>query len=228
MSAQDQWTAVDRYFTDLLLPPDPALDAALRASAAAGLPAINVSPNQGKLLHAARPVAAAPADPRDRHARRLQHDLARPRAAAGTPAAGSSRWRTAASTPTSPAPTSPAPGWPTSSTSASAPAIDTLPQIANAAKAAARSTSSSSTPTRPNTADYFAWVAEARPAAARDRRRQRRPQGRGDRRRQRGRQRPGRAPLHRRARRRAARDATAIQTVGSKGYDGFAMAVVTG
>ncbi len=49
--SQDQWTAVDRYLTDLLVPPDPALEAALRDSAAAGLPAINVSPNQGKLLH---------------------------------------------------------------------------------------------------------------------------------------------------------------------------------
>jgi predicted O-methyltransferase YrrM len=48
---QQQWTAVDRYITDLLVPPDPALEAALQASAAAGLPAINVTPNQGKLLH---------------------------------------------------------------------------------------------------------------------------------------------------------------------------------
>jgi predicted O-methyltransferase YrrM len=48
--AQEQWTAVDRYITDLLVPPDPALGAALQASAAAGLPPINVSPNQGKLL----------------------------------------------------------------------------------------------------------------------------------------------------------------------------------
>jgi predicted O-methyltransferase YrrM len=48
---QEQWTAVDRYFTDLLVPPDAALDAALASSAAAGLPPINVSPNQGKLLH---------------------------------------------------------------------------------------------------------------------------------------------------------------------------------
>ena len=47
---QDQWTAVDRYFTDLLIPPDPALDSALQASAAAHLPAISVAPNQGKLL----------------------------------------------------------------------------------------------------------------------------------------------------------------------------------
>jgi predicted O-methyltransferase YrrM len=49
-TSNEQWTAVDRYITDLLVPPDPALDAALQASAAAGLPAINVAPNQGKFL----------------------------------------------------------------------------------------------------------------------------------------------------------------------------------
>jgi predicted O-methyltransferase YrrM len=49
--SQEQWEAVDRYFTDLLVPPDPALDAALRSSNEAGLPAINVAPNQGKLLN---------------------------------------------------------------------------------------------------------------------------------------------------------------------------------
>jgi predicted O-methyltransferase YrrM len=48
--SQDLWTAVDGYITGLLVPADPALDAALEASAAAGLPAINVAPNQGKLL----------------------------------------------------------------------------------------------------------------------------------------------------------------------------------
>lgn len=47
---QEQWTAVDRYITDLLSPSDPILEATLVASTAAGLPAINVSPNQGKLL----------------------------------------------------------------------------------------------------------------------------------------------------------------------------------
>ena len=47
---QTQWTAVDRYITDLFVPPDPALDAALEASTKAGLPAIQVAPNQGKLL----------------------------------------------------------------------------------------------------------------------------------------------------------------------------------
>src|SRR5947208_16715465 len=49
--SQEQWTAVDRYLTDLLVPADPALEAALRDSAAAGLPPIHVSPSQGKLLH---------------------------------------------------------------------------------------------------------------------------------------------------------------------------------
>ena len=48
--SQTQWTDIDRYLTDHLLPPDPALDAAVAASGAAGLPAIQVAPNQGKLL----------------------------------------------------------------------------------------------------------------------------------------------------------------------------------
>src|SRR4051812_47994888 len=49
-SAQLLWTNVDRYITDLLVRPDAALDAALQASKAAGLPDISVTPNQGKLL----------------------------------------------------------------------------------------------------------------------------------------------------------------------------------
>jgi predicted O-methyltransferase YrrM len=48
--SQELWTAVDTYITDLLVRSDPALDAALARSAAAGLPAIHVSANQGKLL----------------------------------------------------------------------------------------------------------------------------------------------------------------------------------
>jgi len=46
-----QWTKVDDYFNGLLAPSDPALDAALEHSAAAGLPPHQVAPNQGKLLH---------------------------------------------------------------------------------------------------------------------------------------------------------------------------------
>lgn len=48
---EDLWSKVDRYISDALVKPDPALEAALAASEAAGLPAINVSPNHGKLLH---------------------------------------------------------------------------------------------------------------------------------------------------------------------------------
>ena len=51
MSELDKWTAVDNYLSGLFAPHDAALDAALEASRAAGLPAINVSPTEGKLLH---------------------------------------------------------------------------------------------------------------------------------------------------------------------------------
>jgi predicted O-methyltransferase YrrM len=51
LMSQDQWTAVDKYINHLFVPPDPALEAALQASTEAGLPAIQVSPAQGKLLH---------------------------------------------------------------------------------------------------------------------------------------------------------------------------------
>lgn len=44
------WRKVDRYLCESLLPSDPVLDAVLEASARAGLPAHNVAPNQGKLL----------------------------------------------------------------------------------------------------------------------------------------------------------------------------------
>ena len=47
----DQWTAVDEYLGGLLLPPDPILDAAVQAGLDAGLPQIQVSPVQGKLLN---------------------------------------------------------------------------------------------------------------------------------------------------------------------------------
>src|SRR3954464_8260883 len=49
--SNETWTAVDRYFTDLVVQADPAIEAAMEASEAAGLPAINVSPCMGKLLH---------------------------------------------------------------------------------------------------------------------------------------------------------------------------------
>lgn len=49
--AGERWREVDDYLDALLIAPDPALEAALRASAAAGLPSIQVSPSQGKFLH---------------------------------------------------------------------------------------------------------------------------------------------------------------------------------
>ncbi len=46
----ERWSAVDEYVAGLLAPHDPALEAALSATQAAGMPAIQVSPPQGKLL----------------------------------------------------------------------------------------------------------------------------------------------------------------------------------
>ena len=48
---QEQWTAVDVYIAQMLVPSDAALDAAIEASEKAKLPAIAVTANQGKLLH---------------------------------------------------------------------------------------------------------------------------------------------------------------------------------
>ena len=49
--ADEAWPAVDEYVAGLLAPHDEALDAAVRASEEAGLPSIQVSPPQGQLLH---------------------------------------------------------------------------------------------------------------------------------------------------------------------------------
>ncbi|MFE3069969.1 O-methyltransferase [Streptomyces sp. NPDC059247] len=46
-----RWTEVDQYFTDTIAPADDVLTATLADSVAAGLPEIAVAPNQGKLLH---------------------------------------------------------------------------------------------------------------------------------------------------------------------------------
>jgi predicted O-methyltransferase YrrM len=48
--SQELWSAVDAYADALLIGSDPILEEALAASAAAGLPQIAVSPSQGKLL----------------------------------------------------------------------------------------------------------------------------------------------------------------------------------
>ena len=51
LMTSEQWTAVDDYLVSKLVKPDEALDAALLASAQADLPAISVSACQGKFLH---------------------------------------------------------------------------------------------------------------------------------------------------------------------------------
>ncbi|GAB3157128.1 O-methyltransferase [Amycolatopsis stemonae] len=53
------WAEVDDYLTGALLAADPVLDAALADSAAAGLPHIAVAPNQGKLLNLLARLAGA-------------------------------------------------------------------------------------------------------------------------------------------------------------------------
>ncbi|WP_411092606.1 O-methyltransferase [Streptomyces sp. 049-1] len=50
MSESQLWEDVDAYFDSHLTPDDPALEAALRESEAARLPAVNVTATQGKLL----------------------------------------------------------------------------------------------------------------------------------------------------------------------------------
>jgi len=55
----DQWAAVDRYFSEQLCLSDPILDAAMAANKAAELPAIDVAPNQGKLLQLLAQLAGA-------------------------------------------------------------------------------------------------------------------------------------------------------------------------
>ena len=49
--ARQIWSKVDAYVVDKLLPADEVLDSALAANAASGLPPIDVSPPQGKLLN---------------------------------------------------------------------------------------------------------------------------------------------------------------------------------
>lgn len=56
---QEQWNIVDDYFSAMLAPSDPVLDAALDSSQQAGLPAINVAPNQGKFLHLLARISGA-------------------------------------------------------------------------------------------------------------------------------------------------------------------------
>lgn len=51
MSGSNEWAAMDAYIAEHLIGDDTALDGALAANADAGLPPIDVSAAQGKLLH---------------------------------------------------------------------------------------------------------------------------------------------------------------------------------
>jgi predicted O-methyltransferase YrrM len=57
--SRERWEAVDRYVTERLVGPDPALDGALRANAEGGLPAIDVSAPQGRFLELLARISGA-------------------------------------------------------------------------------------------------------------------------------------------------------------------------
>jgi predicted O-methyltransferase YrrM len=59
LTKKREWTEVDAYLTEAIVAPDPALEATLAANAAAGLPSIDVSAPQGKLLHLLARLARA-------------------------------------------------------------------------------------------------------------------------------------------------------------------------
>ena len=51
MVQEISWSSVENYFVQHLLAGDPPLSGALSANSAAGLPAIDVAPTEGKMLH---------------------------------------------------------------------------------------------------------------------------------------------------------------------------------
>jgi predicted O-methyltransferase YrrM len=57
--SQELWSQVDAYIAEKLIAPDPALEAALQANADAGLPEIDVSPALGKFLELVARLAGA-------------------------------------------------------------------------------------------------------------------------------------------------------------------------
>ena len=83
--SEQLWADVDRYFGETLHASDAVLDAAQADSAAAGLPAISVSPMQGRLLQILARSIGARSVLEDRNARRIQHDLARARPSIARP-----------------------------------------------------------------------------------------------------------------------------------------------
>ncbi len=209
---------VDRYVEDLLIPPDPILDAAQKASAAAGLPDIAVTPSQGKFLHLLA---------RMQQARRILEIgtlggystiwLAR----ALPPTAASSPSKPIPPTSASPATISPAPASPILSNSVSDLRWTSCPS------SPAPSTSSSSTPTkrtpppisnrslrlsRPGTAIVVDNVVRGGAVAS--------PRAHDTSSR-------GIHEMNEAIRGNPRVTATVLQTVGRKGYDGFMLALVT-
>jgi predicted O-methyltransferase YrrM len=59
LTNERRWSEVDSYFAETLIGSDPALEAALAANAAAHLPSIDVSAPQGKLIHLLARMAGA-------------------------------------------------------------------------------------------------------------------------------------------------------------------------
>ena len=59
MANDKRWSVVDDYFAKAIVPQDEALEAALAASEAAGLPPIEVSAAHGKMLHLLARIAGA-------------------------------------------------------------------------------------------------------------------------------------------------------------------------
>jgi predicted O-methyltransferase YrrM len=57
--AEEKWTEVEQYFSASLLPDDPTLTSALEACVAAGLPAISVTPTDGKFLQMLAQIVGA-------------------------------------------------------------------------------------------------------------------------------------------------------------------------
>ncbi|MEI9929383.1 MAG: class I SAM-dependent methyltransferase [Rhizomicrobium sp.] len=69
------WSDVDSYLEGILIGDDPVLEATRKASLAAGLPDIAVSATQGKAAASDGAHDRRETDSRGRHARRLQRDL---------------------------------------------------------------------------------------------------------------------------------------------------------
>ena len=76
MSGDTMFEAVDSYIDGLFVETDEVLDAVLERAKAAGLPEMQVSPGQGKLLYLMAKLIGAKTHSRSRDAGRLLHSLA--------------------------------------------------------------------------------------------------------------------------------------------------------